>query len=420
MKETNDKSVTIIIILLTLLIAVCGGFLIHDRPKTVDVNAVAEATDNASLSENITFTGESAVNTTAAISSDYYAESTAEDVSQTASEQSTAIEQADESEKTTSSSGHGYSLPIINPFSRASTTARENADASQSAPVSENDSTNKSTTVRESTTVKESTTASKTTASASHRNNDVFRILAIGNSFSEDATYFLHQICDSAGIDNEVINLYIQSCSLERHWHNIENKSRKYELQKNGKKTRRTVSIQDVLAENQFDVIVLQQASRDSGWLNTYEPFLGSIIDYLHKHSNAKIYLHETWAYEKDCDNKGFVRYSRNQKLMYDSLKFAYETSAKKYNLPLIKSGEVIQKIRALPRFQSGEKCITRDGYHMDYLYGRYAVALTWAKSILKIDVQSNAFVPNTKDSTSKKADMKIIGQIKQIVCNVN
>ena len=52
----------------------------------------------------------------------------------------------------------------------------------------------------------------------------MLRILAVGNSFSEDATYYLHQILEIAGVENQVVNLYIGGCSLEKHWRNIEKK----------------------------------------------------------------------------------------------------------------------------------------------------------------------------------------------------
>ena len=35
------------------------------------------------------------------------------------------------------------------------------------------------------------------------------KILAIGNSFSRDATAYLHQLLNSCGVDNRVVNLYI-------------------------------------------------------------------------------------------------------------------------------------------------------------------------------------------------------------------
>ena len=48
------------------------------------------------------------------------------------------------------------------------------------------------------------------------------RILAIGNSFSEDAAYYVHPMAAAAGIDVKIVNLYIGGCSLETHWRNME------------------------------------------------------------------------------------------------------------------------------------------------------------------------------------------------------
>ena len=48
------------------------------------------------------------------------------------------------------------------------------------------------------------------------------KVLAIGNSFSEDATRYLHQIGEAAGVKNQIVNLYIGGCPLETHWENIE------------------------------------------------------------------------------------------------------------------------------------------------------------------------------------------------------
>ena len=53
----------------------------------------------------------------------------------------------------------------------------------------------------------------------------MIKILAIGNSFSQDATHYLHQIAAADQVDMKVVNLYIGGCSLERHWNNIQNKA---------------------------------------------------------------------------------------------------------------------------------------------------------------------------------------------------
>ena len=247
----------------------------------------------------------------------------------------------------------------------------------------------------------------------------MYTVLAIGNSFSEDATYFLHQILEMEGIENTIINLYIGGCSLENHWRNIETNSCSYQFQKNGIKTDRYVSIQEMLKEYHFDAIVTQQASGDSGWENTYEPFLELILDYLRQNCSAKIYLNQTWAYETDSTHGCFMRYRRNQQQMFQALTKAYEEASKRHHLPLIKSGEVVQKIRKLDTFKNGERCITRDGFHMNYLYGRYAVALTWAKSLTDIDVIKTRFIPSIDFMPLENADLDLLKQIKQVVKNI-
>ena len=241
-------------------------------------------------------------------------------------------------------------------------------------------------------------------------------ILAIGNSFSTDATYYLHDILEVSGVENRVVNLYIGGCSLERHWQNIEGNKREYQYQLNGRPTDRHVSIEEVLTEEKFDVIVTHQASHDSGWACTYEPFLGLLLDYLKEHSDAKVFLNETWAYETDSWHWNFMRYEKNQEKMFTALKAAYEAAAERHNLPLIRSGEAIQKIRQLPAFASGELKITRDGFHMNFIYGRFAVAMMWAAKIAGIDVLNNPFVPSIDFMKLPEADEKILADIRKIV----
>lgn len=245
----------------------------------------------------------------------------------------------------------------------------------------------------------------------------MFTILAIGNSFSTDATQFLHQIGAAGGVDNEVVNLYIGGCPLERHWRNIETGSREYQLQINGVKTDRFVSVRDMLEEKDFDAIVTHQASGDSGWENTYEPFLGLILNYLRQQApGAKLFLNETWAYETGSGHQHFMRYNRDQRLMLARLRMAYDGAAERHGLPLIKTGDLIQRLRETEYFGSGRRAITRDGFHLSYLYGRYAAALLWAKEIMGIEADKNSFVPSVDFMAYEKADEEIIALIKRYV----
>ena len=244
-------------------------------------------------------------------------------------------------------------------------------------------------------------------------------ILAIGNSFSRDATAYLHGVCENLGIPVHVVNLYIGGCPLERHWNNIEKNERAYQYQENGVVTDRYVSIADVLHEKPWDYIVTQQSSHDSGWLDTYEPFTGLLLDYLKKEvPTAKILMQQPWAYEIDSDHGCFIRYNRDQQEMYRRSRANYHAIADKYGFPLIPCGDVIQNIRKHPEFDvsKGGKSICRDGFHMHYLYGRFALSCTWAKTLLDADISKCTFIPKCCD-TDEVADEKLIELIRDEVC---
>ena len=228
---------------------------------------------------------------------------------------------------------------------------------------------------------------------------NTLKILAIGNSFSEDATRYLHQLANAAGVQTKIVNLFIGGCPLERHWKNIENDEKAYAYQLNGIATERRVSIDEVLMEEDWDVITTQQASPDSGWMNSYEPFLGLMVAHLkEKAPNAKLYMQETWAYEIDSAHGSFMRYNRNQQEMYDKLHDCYTQMAAKYNLELIPSGSVIQKVRTLPEFhvQDGGLSLCRDGFHMSFDYGRYLLACIWLKKLTGIAVKDITYIPES------------------------
>jgi hypothetical protein len=246
-------------------------------------------------------------------------------------------------------------------------------------------------------------------------NINMTNILAIGNSFSRDATAYLYDICENMGLSVHVVNLYIGGCSLERHWSNIERDEKAYQYQENGICTDRYVSISEILRSRPWDYIVTQQSSHDSGWLDTYEPFAGLIFDYIKKEvPGAKICMQQTWAYEIDSDHGCFIRYNRDQQEMYNRSRANYHAIADKYGIQLIPCGDVIQNIRKHPEFDvsKGGKSICRDGFHMHYLYGRYALACTWAKNLLGAPVSDCTYVPKCFD-TDEEVDMELLAIVK-------
>lgn len=245
------------------------------------------------------------------------------------------------------------------------------------------------------------------------------KVLSIGNSFTQDANYYLHQIGEAAGVENELVNLVIGGCPLEKHWNNLQSGEKEYQVEINGVMIDpdRLVSIKEILVEKDWDVIVTQQASHDSGIKDSYEPFLGNMLAVFKECApNAKVFINETWAYEPDSTHPCFDRYDHNTQKMYECLHDAYYTAAEKHDLPVIPSGTLIQKIRATEEYSNGTRSICRDGFHMDLIYGRYAVGCMWAKCIFGITLKGNDYIPETEYLPGVKPDQYIIDVIKEMV----
>lgn len=243
----------------------------------------------------------------------------------------------------------------------------------------------------------------------------MIKILAIGNSFSQDATVYLHDIAKAAGKDVKVVNLYIGGCSLETHWNNIIADAALYDYELNGQATGRKISIKQALQEEAWDYVTLQQVSGDSGIFSTDYPYLGNIAEYVREYTpGSEQLLHQTWAYETDSDHPDFTKYHKDQGEMYRAIVEAYHKLSKERSLKIIPSGEVIQKLRMEPAFDyaNGGISLCRDGFHMSYLYGRYALAATWFELILKDSILENTFLPGN----GKEVDLSKIKLTKETV----
>ncbi|WMJ90146.1 DUF4886 domain-containing protein [Anaerocolumna sp. MB42-C2] len=236
----------------------------------------------------------------------------------------------------------------------------------------------------------------------------MIKILCIGNSFSQDSTTYLFDLAKTGGIDTKVVNLYIGGCSLERHWDNITGKKADYEYQLNGVPTGKYVTIKEVLTEEDWDIVTMQQCSGFSGLIDTYHPYSKDLSAYVSQYApKAKQLIHQTWAYEIDSDHSQYELYHRSQEEMYQALRKCYSTVAQELSLDIIPFGEVIQKLRTLPAFdyKNGGKSLCRDGFHMHYLYGRYALAATWYEYVIKGNLLVNNYLPPRGEEASIDKD---------------
>lgn len=250
----------------------------------------------------------------------------------------------------------------------------------------------------------------------------MIRILAIGNSFSQDALAYLHEMAACGHLDVMTVNLYIGGCSLADHWYNAENDLAAYDYELNGQPSSRLCSIKEALCSNTWDYITFQQASHDSGRLDRYFPYLSNLIDYVSRYSPVSVrMIHQTWAYETDSSHDAFPYYGNDQMTMYRALRHAYGEAARQLGIGIIPCGDVIQALRAEPEFdyRNGGLSLCRDGYHMHLVYGRFTLAATWFEILLHSNVLDNAFIPRPDDGNASEELPAVILQTVHRICSI-
>lgn len=237
------------------------------------------------------------------------------------------------------------------------------------------------------------------------------RILAIGNSFSQDAVeQYLHELAEAEGISTIIGNMFIGGCSLERHVKNARENAPAYAYRKIGtdgkKREKGKMSLEAVLADEAWDYVSLQQASPFSGMYETYEASLPELIEYVKARlpKKTKLMLHQTWAYASTSKHSGFKNYNCNQLTMYQAIADAVKKAAKANKIKIvIPSGTAIQNART--SFIGDH--LNRDGYHLDVKIGRYTAACTWFERIFKHNVVGNPYAPEGLDEARKAVAQK-------------
>ncbi|MFC0317918.1 MULTISPECIES: DUF4886 domain-containing protein [Olivibacter] len=229
-------------------------------------------------------------------------------------------------------------------------------------------------------------------------NNDTLRVLAIGNSFSEDAVeQYLYELADAAGKKIVIGNLYIGGAPLSLHWENIQGNKETYRYRKitaDGlKSTHEQVSILTALQSEPWDYVSLQQASPLSGKFDTYVEPLAGIKHFLDsvQGPDVKFIWHQTWAYAPNSTHAGFANYGKDQQQMYDAIMKASAEAKEQFGFDLlVPSGTAIQDARTT---FLGDN-LTRDGYHLNLHIGRFIAACTWFESLFGEEAPTDRYRP--------------------------
>lgn len=228
-------------------------------------------------------------------------------------------------------------------------------------------------------------------------------ILSIGNSFSQDAQRYLHNIAKADGVELNTFNLFIGGCSLSRHYRNMLSEQRAYTLEMNGESTGFKVSLKEALLNRDWDVITIQQVSNESPCYDTYQPYLTGITDYIRTSvPKAKIAVHQTWAYEQSSyrlnTELGYHEYTD----MLNDIRDAYNKAWDEINADfIIPSGEVFGKL-----ISAGIEKVHRDTFHASLGIGRYTLGLLWYAVITGNDVKNNTFASADEEISSGQIEI--------------
>ncbi len=208
------------------------------------------------------------------------------------------------------------------------------------------------------------------------------KVLAIGNSFSDNTTNYLYDIAKAEGMTDVVVGrLYIGACSVQQHLYNATNNEPKYTYSKNNSgiwMPTDNATLLYGLQDEDWDIITLQQNSGNSGLPESYKDCLEQLIAYVDENKtnpDAKLLWHMTWAYQQDSTHSAFSNYASNQDRMYQSIcqtvqQVVVPTNAFDAVIPV---GTAIQNART----SIVGDTLTIDGYHLNTL-GEVIGSYTW------------------------------------------
>ena len=238
------------------------------------------------------------------------------------------------------------------------------------------------------------------------------KILAIGNSFSNDATGYLWDICHSAGVEKLIIgHAYVGGCPIDLHGSYILNKNAVYKYYKYEKSSTPTVKdnvkIDVALLDEDWDYISLQTLSE----YTTPAKFslLTHILDYLdNKCPDAEIYWHMTWSFREDCQYNGFALHNYDQMALYNAILNVVSdiiTPTGRFD-GIIPTGTSMQNLRTS---YIGDNVTREDGYHADLGVGRYTLGLTWYAIFTGGSLDLVDFIPTNEHKTAIANNMEVM-----------
>ena len=209
-----------------------------------------------------------------------------------------------------------------------------------------------------------------------------YKILSIGNSFSTDTFQYIEKIAKSVNIDLKVYSLFIGGCSMNMHYENLVDDANEYELythEQEGFVCLEKLTIKEALKRHKYHYINIQQGSADGSRYTDFKSYekiidiiniIKSLINY-----ECKFVFNMTWIGEETFNHPELITYDRNQLAMFEKLCEVMKNDMSKLKeLECISyTGTAIQNART-----ANIGILTRDGYHLSLIVGRFIASLNY------------------------------------------
>ena len=207
------------------------------------------------------------------------------------------------------------------------------------------------------------------------------RVLVIGNSFAEDAMYYVPTIMENLGVDPATYSAYFASHSAAslQYWCKVAESGETVELTYSGGERMAVEqgTLTEILAQD-WDVITLMQYSEHSINYYTFNPWLRQMIDLIRQHCtnpNVTLAWQMPWSY-----NDTYVTFYSNNK-RWSLIARATLVMSKSDGIDvIIPVGTTIQNARNTTLNSASQ--LTRDGWHLNAGIGRYLAACTVVQSL--------------------------------------
>lgn len=248
-------------------------------------------------------------------------------------------------------------------------------------------------------------------------NGNSFKLLAIGNSFSEDSMTYLYNIAKDQGFEDvKIAIVYRGNTTLKNHYdwasaNAAEYTYKYYNAEKQGWDETPNYTILEGIKAEEWDMISLQQNSTYAGLPSYFDTVLDYLEEYIHKNKtnpDCKLAYNVTWAYPAHSTHEGFANYNNDQMYMYNRIcEAAYQRIYSSFKFDMVfPTGTAIQNARTS---LIGDN-LNRDEHHLNTL-GRYVAACTLFRTISGQPLTELNYVPDTLtiDDTTKAAILEAV-----------